>query len=84
MSDNVDHLESKNGHALKDDSGPFMHAYHCGKWGYFGYEVMLIKSGPELGSAPSTGRPTRPDQSRWSILAARTWKGRPPRRKLGK
>jgi hypothetical protein len=27
--------------ALKDDSGPFMHACHCGKWGYFGYEVML-------------------------------------------
>ena len=43
MSDNVGHLESKNGHALKDNSGPFMHACHCAKWGYFGYEVMLMK-----------------------------------------
>ena len=26
-----------------DDSGPFVHACYCGKWGYFGYHVMLMK-----------------------------------------
>ena len=26
-----------------DDSGPFVHACYCGKWGYFGYDVMLMK-----------------------------------------
>ena len=25
------------------DDGPFVHACYCGKWGFFGYDVMLMK-----------------------------------------
>ena len=84
VSDNVGHLESKNGHPLKDDSGPFMHACHCGNWGYFGFEVMLMKGRTGNSWFCAEHRPAdEPGSSRWSILAARTWKRPPAARKLG-
>jgi len=59
--------ESWNGHPVKDDGGPFMHACYCGKWG-----VLRLPrdadEGPDwnlvLRRAPSGGRGG--DQSRWS------------------
>ena len=26
-----------------DDGGPFVHACYCGRWGFFGFEVALLK-----------------------------------------
>jgi len=43
MSHAVGDVERKNGHPVEDDNGPFVHACYCGKWGYFGYDVMLLK-----------------------------------------
>jgi hypothetical protein len=43
VSHAVGDVESKNGHPVNDDGGPFMHACYCGKWGFFGYDVMLMK-----------------------------------------
>ena len=43
MSHAVGDVERKNGHPVEDDGGAFMHACNCGKWGFFGYDVMLLK-----------------------------------------
>jgi len=34
-----------------DDGGPFVHACYCGKWGFFGYDVTLMKGRKKLGIA---------------------------------
>jgi hypothetical protein len=28
---------------VDDDGGPFVHACYCVRWGFFGYDVMLMK-----------------------------------------
>ena len=43
MSHAVGDAERKNGHPVADDNGPFVHVCYCGKGGYFGYDVMLLK-----------------------------------------
>ena len=35
--------ESESAGKIDDDGGPFVHACYCGKWGFFGYDVMLMK-----------------------------------------
>ena len=37
MSYALSDAESRNGHPVEDDGGD------CGKWGFFGYDVMLMK-----------------------------------------
>src|SRR5829696_9487825 len=39
----VDDDQSKSADAVDDASGPFVHACYCGRWGFFGYEVALLK-----------------------------------------
>jgi hypothetical protein len=38
----VDDDQSKSADRV-DDGGPFLHACYCGRWGFFGYEVALLK-----------------------------------------
>ena len=35
--------ESESAGKVDDDGGPFVHACYCGKWEFFGYDVMLMK-----------------------------------------
>jgi hypothetical protein len=34
---------SKRAGPVDNDGDPFVHACYCGKWGFFGYDVMLMK-----------------------------------------
>ena len=43
MNPAVDDDQSKSAEAVDDASGPFVHACYCGRWGFFGYEVALLK-----------------------------------------
>ena len=45
----VDDDQSKSADPV-DDSGPFVHACYCGRWGFFGYEVALLRTGLVDGS----------------------------------
>jgi len=35
--------ESKRAGLVDNDGDPFVHACYCGKWGFFGDDVMLMK-----------------------------------------